>query len=249
MVVDDMSDNDGDVGGGVGKEGQEDEGEAYYGPQYESSDEGDEPQSSYLNVGAHLNTRSIWVESELMSMSIKRSTEPESKEFLFVGNLSRKAPAQPVRHRCLQRCVEAYVQVNGHTARALLDSGSNTDIIAGDFVQAIGLETFRLEGPTNLQMACVGSKTKLQHGTYLDLEGSRVSERRYFDIANVEGYDMILGTPFLHENGITLHFDGTKAYARICGGNVLPSNNPTDEDLVIAMVNAVVDPHSQSLSD
>lgn len=191
-------------------EEQEVESHVYYGINQESSDDGSDYNQSYA-VRLTLN-------DNLHTHSIKREVEPKADDLLFIGNVSKNDKSQPVRDRRSQRCVEALVQVNGKSAHALLDSGSNCDIISGDFVQANELATFALEGVQNLQMACMGSKTKLQHGIYIDLAGPKISERRYFDVANIEGFDMILGTPFLHKNGITLHFDGRKAYATIAGG-------------------------------
>lgn len=159
----------------------------------------------------------------LRSAAVTRTADPEPKDLLFIGNLSRAPHQQPVRLRREQRSVEAYVSVNGKTARVLLDSGPNTDIISGDFVAACGLDTFPLEDDLTLQLACMGSRTKLQRGTYLDLKGSKIKERRYFDVANIEGFDMILGTPFLHANDITVHFDGSRAYAKIRGGTPPPT--------------------------
>lgn len=198
----------------------------YYGVNQESSDDGSDSHAYAIRLSSDEN---------LHSHAVKRETEPKSEDLLFIGNVSKHDKSQPVRDRRGQRCVEALVQVNGKSAHALLDSGSNCDIISGDFVQANGLQTFDLEGAQNLQMACMGSKTKLQRGIYLDIAGSKINERRYFDVANIEGFDMILGTPFLHKNGITLHFDGRKAYATIAGSSRTLNHNVTTQSNKISL--------------
>lgn len=124
-------------------------------------------------------------------------------------------------------------------------TGSNTDIIANEFVQACGLSTFLLEGNQNLQMACMGSCTRLQYGTYLEISSPKIKERCYFDVVNVEGFDMILGTPFLHGNGITLHFNGQKAYARIHGSPPLMDKNPSTASARVAVASAARSPQAR----
>lgn len=191
----------------------------------DSSDDEPKPATSMLRI----------IRNGELRIHAASAAEPDPKDLLFIGNLSRRNLGQPVRDRKSQRCVEAYVQIEGHVAHALLDSGSNVDIISADFASATELKTFELKDPLNLQMACVGSKAKLQYGAFLDLKGPLINERRYFDVANVEGFDMILGTPFLYANGITLHFnDAGKAYARVRGKPKLSTESPVNPELQAA---------------
>lgn len=207
----------------------------YFGPQYESSGEDDNaieepwihairacsPRPARIVAGRQMcgrqrccwekaiersNTLHIVYDGELR-ISAAKVQDVHPKDLLFNGNLSRHQSDQPIQDWKLQHCVEAYVQVQGNLAHALLDSGSNVDIISTDFAEAMGLKVFELKDPLSLQMARVGSKAKLQYGVFLDLKGPLIDERCYFDVANVEGFDMILGTPFLYSNGITLHFN------------------------------------------
>ena len=65
---------------------------------------------------------------------------------------------------------------------------------------------FSLEKPIALQLACIGSQSMINYGTHATIKLGRKVVKEYFDIANVEHYDMILGTPFLRKMGIVLDF-------------------------------------------
>jgi hypothetical protein len=62
-----------------------------------------------------------------------------------------------------------------------------------------------------LQLAVSGSRSKVNYGTWAPLNLGGLEETRYFDIANIDQFDMILGTPFLWTNGVSLVFEGDGA--------------------------------------
>jgi hypothetical protein len=63
-----------------------------------------------------------------------------------------------------------------------------------------------LEQPINLQLTVVGSHYIVNYGTSGQLKfGVNISDE-YFDITNIDYYDIILGTPFLMKWGISLDF-------------------------------------------
>ncbi|KIJ44598.1 hypothetical protein M422DRAFT_251877 [Sphaerobolus stellatus SS14] len=57
-----------------------------------------------------------------------------------------------------------------------------------------------------LQLACVGSKSTVQYGLTTKILLGKEKYDEYFDIANVDYYDIILGTPFLRRFEILLDF-------------------------------------------
>jgi hypothetical protein len=74
------------------------------------------------------------------------------------------------------------------------------------FARAAMLQVVLLEQPINLQLTVVGSCSIVNYGTHGQLKfGVNVSDE-YFDITNVDYYDIILGTPFLMKWGISLDF-------------------------------------------
>jgi hypothetical protein len=68
------------------------------------------------------------------------------------------------------------------------------------------MKTFALEQPIALQLACIGSRSSINYGMNTTIKFGRKLYNEYFDVANVEYYDAILGTPFLRKLGITLDF-------------------------------------------
>jgi hypothetical protein len=74
------------------------------------------------------------------------------------------------------------------------------------FARAARLQVVPLEQPINLQLTIVGSCSIVNYGTSSQLKfGVNISDK-YFDITNVNYYDVILGTPFLTKWGIHLDF-------------------------------------------
>ena len=91
-------------------------------------------------------------------------------------------------------------------ADCLLDSGSEGVLLSLEFTQAAGIKMFALEKPIALQLAWIGSRSMINYGTRVTIKIGRKVVKEYFDIANVEHYDAILGTPFLRKMGIILDF-------------------------------------------
>ncbi|KIJ28845.1 hypothetical protein M422DRAFT_189230 [Sphaerobolus stellatus SS14] len=96
--------------------------------------------------------------------------------------------------------------IAGTKACCLLDSGCEGIMISSDFVKANKLPKFELEKPVILQLACMGSKSTVQYELTAKILLSKEKYDEYFDITNVDYYDIILGTLFLHRFEILLDF-------------------------------------------
>ncbi|KIJ56008.1 hypothetical protein M422DRAFT_239192 [Sphaerobolus stellatus SS14] len=96
--------------------------------------------------------------------------------------------------------------IGGTKAHCLLDSGCEGIMISSDFVRANKLPKFELEKLVILQLACVGSKSTVQYGLTTKILLGNEKYDEYFDIANVDYYNVILGTPFLCQFEILLDF-------------------------------------------
>ena len=91
-------------------------------------------------------------------------------------------------------------------AHCLLDSRSKGVLLSLEFMQATGIKTFALEKPIALQLACISSQSMINYGTHVTIKLGHKVVKKYFNIANVEHYNTILGTPFLRKMGIVLDF-------------------------------------------
>ena len=56
-------------------------------------------------------------------------------------------------------------------------------------------------------MGTVGSRTKFNFGTTMKTSYGGIDEDVYFDIVNIDRYDAIVGTRFMHKHGIQLDFE------------------------------------------
>ena len=94
-----------------------------------------------------------------------------------------------------------YWEIDGVKAHCLLDSGSEGVLLSPELTWAMGIKTFALEQPIALQLPCISSQSMINYGTQVTIKmGCRVV-KEYIDIANVEHYNAILGTPFLRKWG------------------------------------------------
>jgi len=138
---------------------------------------------------------------------VARASKPEaSKPKVIESNRARYKVGpgpQPNRDKRLQRCVEVSVPVNGLVARVLLDGGSNTNMLSPEFATVAKIPAVELQEQMTLQLAVTGSRSKINYGAWAQVELGPMKPKVYFDIANIDGYDVILGTPFMWEHSVS----------------------------------------------
>ena len=99
-------------------------------------------------------------------------------------------------------------------------------MISPNLIHAMDIVPIKLEQPIGLQLTCVGSKSTINYGAKSTITFRNTCVEEYFDIANINYYDLILGTPFLWRLNITLDFTSPGA---IClGTTVVPRNLPPE---------------------
>ena len=113
---------------------------------------------------------------------------------------------QPVRNKALQRPLCAEVVINGVPAYTLFDSGCTTDSISPTLAFVTKADCIELSEQMNLQLGAKGSRTKINHGAKANMKIGTVDEDHYFDVVDIDRYDVILGTPFFLEHNVTLDF-------------------------------------------
>lgn len=100
------------------------------------------------------------------------------------------------------------VKVNGLEAYMLLDSGSTTISVTHNFAQVVRLHVMQLQHPVLLQLGMVRSHSMINFGAKACLElGPACEDAIYIDIVNIDQYNMIIGTPFMHKHGLALDFE------------------------------------------
>ena len=210
------------------------DGEHLEGDQYDPDDvqayafsSDDETEPVYSRATRIVATSSL---SKIESRAVKASKPAPPKTPIVESNRARykigKGP-QPQRSNALQRCIEVTAPINGLPARILLDGGSNTNMISPEFATVSKVTAVELQEQMTLQLAVTGSRSKINYGTWVPIEFGPVRTDIYFDIANIDGYDAILGTPFLWEHGISPIYEGDGWVMRNGKRIDFPSNSST----------------------
>ncbi|KAJ8689423.1 hypothetical protein PTI98_012326 [Pleurotus ostreatus] len=124
---------------------------------------------------------------ELNGQQVQRGTYP---------SLQRNAAMAKDPSRAVPKPLVVTVKINGHPARALLDSGSLGDFLSTTIVDQLHLKKVQLQTPLALQLAVQGSHSRINFGCWATLEYQDSTAERYFDVANIANYDIILGSTF-----------------------------------------------------
>ena len=135
----------------------------------------------------------------------KRTSEPEG-----VPAVERTTIRFKDRTRRLPEPIVVQVKINGQQIRALLDSGSMADFLSTTVADQLKLERETYQKPLSVQLAVHGSRSKINCGTTVQFQYQSISCQRRFDIANLDNYDAILGTPFLYQHQVAIGFNPSR---------------------------------------
>jgi hypothetical protein len=149
--------------------------------------------------------------------------------------LQRNAAVPKDFTRTVPKPVVIVVHVNGHPARALLDSGSLGDFMSTSLADQLKVQKVMLWKPLSLQLAVQGSRSKVNWGTTVHFKYQSIDEDRYFDIMNLSNYDLILGTPWLFAHQTTFGLNPTHV---IVGSNM---SKPLQGNVVTKIVSRAMD--------
>ncbi|KAJ7575928.1 hypothetical protein C8J56DRAFT_1062793 [Mycena floridula] len=119
------------------------------------------------------------------------------------------------------------IHVSGQKiAYTLCDSGSTTDALSLDFTKVAKIKAHELENPVNVALGTVGSKLKINYGTYASVKYGPIHSREYWDILNIDHYDAIVGSVFMCEHHMSLDFEYDVIHIK---GKAYPAMNLSDE--------------------
>jgi hypothetical protein len=121
--------------------------------------------------------------------------------------------------------------INGHPARALLDSGSLGDFMSSTLADQLNVQRSTLDLPLALQLAVQGSCSKVDTRATVELRYQDISETRTFDVINLNNYDLILGTPWMHQHQVCLGFNPARVV--IGSDDPLPLKVGSDTKLMV----------------
>ena len=103
--------------------------------------------------------------------------------------------------------LHCWMKLHNLEAFILLDSGCTSDSISLEFAMSANLKAHKLEEPVPLQLGKVGSQSKINFRLFADFELNSKKGSHYFDVVNIDRYDVILGTVLMRKHGVTLDFD------------------------------------------
>ena len=114
-------------------------------------------------------------------------------------SLQRNA-AQIKGNSCvLPKPVVVKIEINGHPAQALLNSGSLGDFISSTLVDQLSIDKETLASPLSLHLAVQGSRSRVNARATVKLKYQGIDETRTLDVINLNNYDVILGTPWMYQ--------------------------------------------------
>ncbi|KAG6905014.1 hypothetical protein DXG01_005614, partial [Tephrocybe rancida] len=141
-----------------------------------------------------------WSASDLQLNSVKykgKKKEPEQGTYPAVEHNTSilKDPSH-----FIPEPIVVMVHLNGKPICALLDSSLLGDFVSTTIVTQLGLSKTDLTTPLNVQMATQGSRSKINYNVSTKLRYQGINCERKFDVMNLSGYDLILGTPWFYQH-------------------------------------------------
>ncbi|KAL1684631.1 hypothetical protein GGG16DRAFT_32038, partial [Schizophyllum commune] len=101
---------------------------------------------------------------------------------------------------------------NGANAYTLWDTGGTLDGQTPEYSRATGHKVYHLDNPVDLQLGTHGSRSRVSFGTTSTVKIGDEQISWYFDVANIDRYDAILGVPFMHAHGIVVDVARRKVF-------------------------------------
>jgi hypothetical protein len=147
-------------------------------------------------------------------------TSPADPPRVYCNSIHRPEGTmkRPVQETAENMCLTTFIEINRVKAYTLFDSGSTTDSTSPDFTQVAKLDMQTLEQLVTLQLGCVGSQSKINYGTEDEVKFTSINCKTYLDVANLDRYDCILGTPFMRRHKIALDFGSNEIviHGKLC---------------------------------
>ena len=165
----------------------------------------DKRMSKYITIMLGMTTIPRQKETIKKRGNKKRTIDPEG-----VPAVERTTMRLKDKSRRLPEPITVAVKVNGQMIRALLDTGSMADFISTTVVEQLKLPKEIYEKLLAVQLMVHGSRSKINCGTTVRFQYQMIDCDRRFNVANLDNYDAILGTPFLYQHQVAIAFNSSR---------------------------------------
>ena len=102
--------------------------------------------------------------------------------------------------------ISVFWEIGGVKAHCSIDSGCEGIMISPNFIRVARIKPFPLDKPIGIQLAVTGSKSVINYSANATIKYNGKESKEYFDIVNIDYYDVILGTPFLRKHEVMIDF-------------------------------------------
>jgi len=150
---------------------------------------------------------------------------------MTVMKKSSRMLERPTRTKAETKTFIIMVKINGQEVIVLLDSGCTMEAISPEMVQIVGLKVHQLMEQIPIQLGTKESKSQINHGMKACIKIGTVENYHYFNVINIDRYDVIIGTVFMKQHGIVLDFE--KDQVRMRGKNLYTLCESMDEYLQV----------------
>ncbi|KAI0323611.1 hypothetical protein GY45DRAFT_1208041, partial [Cubamyces sp. BRFM 1775] len=100
----------------------------------------------------------------------------------------------------------AEIPINSIKALVLFNSGCTTDSMTHKMAYLCRADCVDLDEPVGLQLGTKGSRTRINFGARATVQIGQLRTDHYFDVVDIDKYDVILGTTFCREHNVVLNF-------------------------------------------
>jgi hypothetical protein len=84
--------------------------------------------------------------------------------------------------------------------------GCPMDTLSPELDRITGIKVYGLVDQVPVQLGTRGSQLKISYGIKTAIKYGPIDVDHYFDVVNIDRYDVILGMVFMRRHGITLNF-------------------------------------------
>ena len=153
------------------------------------------------NYVCFISNKSTEKQVQIASAVVNKLDEP-----VYDHRTRIKERSRPLQKRNDNQLISIFWEIGGTKAHCLIDSGCEGIMISPNFIRAAKIESFPLDKPIGIQLAVTGSKSVINYGANVTIKYEGRESKEYFDIINIDYYDVILGTPFLRKHKVIIDF-------------------------------------------